>query len=95
MFEPVVGLCESAVTGGAPSLAEQLNLQCTDGSAAVDCVPHCSERYHGFLMLLNIEGDDSKLSCELHNSLYSWVGGAVRARRLPSPSGGRLNQMTD
>ncbi len=90
LFESVVGLCESAVAGGAPSLAEQLNLQCTDGSAAVDCVPHCSERYHGFLMLLNIEGDDSKLSCELHNSLYSWVGGAVRARRLPSPSGDRL-----
>ena len=79
-LEPVVALCESTVMGGAPSLAEQLNLQCTDGSAAADCVPHCSERYHGFLMLLNIEGDDSKLSCELHRGLYSWVGGAVRAR---------------
>jgi hypothetical protein len=42
-------------------------------------VPECSEELHGFLMLLNIEGDDSKLSCELHRGLYSWVGAAVRS----------------
>eukprot|EP01044_Picomonas_judraskeda_P008312 COSAG03_NODE_941_length_5251_cov_254.015334_5_plen_384_part_00 len=83
-LEPVVALCESTVLRGAPSLAEQLNLQCTDGSAVEDCVPHCSERYHGFLMLLNIDGNDSKLSCELHRGLYSWVGSSVRAPRLPS-----------
>ncbi len=80
-FERVVALCTaSAGTSGTASrlsLAEQLNLQCTDGTAAAECVPECSERYHGYLMLLNIDGDDSKLSCELHNGLYSWVGAAV------------------
>ena len=40
-------------------------------------MPACDENVHGFLMLLNIEGDDSKLSCELHRGLYSWVGAAV------------------
>ena len=50
VLEPVVALCESTVLGGAPSLAEQLNLQCTDGSAAVDCVPHCSERLYDVLI---------------------------------------------
>ena len=58
-------------------LAEQLNLQCTDGTAAAECVPECSEGYHGYLMLLNIDGDDSKLSCELQHGYYSWVGAAV------------------
>ena len=48
-----------------------------DGTAAADCVPECSERYHGYLMLLNIDGDDSKLSCELHHGYYSWVGAAT------------------
>ena len=29
-------------------------------------------------MLLNIDGEDSKMSCELHHALYSWMGSAVR-----------------
>jgi hypothetical protein len=80
-FEPVVALCEAA-GAAAPSLVEQLSVECMDGSAAADCVPDCSEAYHGFLMLLNIEGDDSKLSCELHHGLYSWVGSSVRSAHL-------------
>ena len=78
-FEGAVALCEQSTvaTAGPASLAEQLGVQCTDGTAAADCVPGCSEEYHGYLMLLNIEGDDSKLSCELHHGLYSWVGAAV------------------
>ena len=82
-FEPVVELCTASAgtsgTASRPSLAEQLNLQCTDGTAAAECVPECSEAYHGYLMLLSIDGDDSKLSCELHHGYYSWVGAAVRA----------------
>jgi hypothetical protein len=77
-FEPVVALCEASALV-APTLAEQLNVECSDGTAAAACVPECSEELHGFLMLLNIEGDDSKLSCELHRGLYSWVGSAVRS----------------
>jgi hypothetical protein len=28
-------------------------------------------------LLLNIDGNDSKLSCELHHGLYSWMGEAT------------------
>ena len=55
----------------------------TDGTATEDCVPTCTADRHGVLLLLNIDGEDSKLSCELHHALYSWVGAAVRC--LPSP----------
>ena len=89
-FEPVVQLCMAADGSSAPgssggsslpfpvngSLAQQLNVQCTDGTAAVDCIPECNAARHGFILLLNIEGNDSKLSCELHFELYSWIGAA-------------------
>ena len=58
-------------------MARQLSLQCTDASSPTTCVPDCSESLHGFLMLLNLEGADTKLSCELHHGLYSWVGAAT------------------
>ena len=78
--EPAVALCEAAAsTVAAPSLAEQLNVQCSDGTAAAGCVPACSEAFHGYPMLPNIEGEDSKLTCEFHHGFYSWVGSAVRA----------------
>ena len=77
-FEPTVELCE--VAGGTEvSIAQQLGVECTDGTSTADCVPECSEELHGFLLLLNIAGDDSKLSCELHHGFYSWVGAAVGA----------------
>ena len=69
-----MGICRRRT----PSLAEQLNVECTDGTPEADCVPRCAEEYHGYQLLLNIGGEDSKMSCELHHSLYSWVGGAVR-----------------
>jgi hypothetical protein len=85
-FEPTVALCEAAMHS-APSLAEQLNVECSDGTATSECVPECTESYHGFLMLISIDGDDSKLSCELNRGLYSWVGSAVSSQDacLPIP----------
>jgi hypothetical protein len=76
-FEPIVAMCEAAA-GAAPSLARQLNVACSDGTPAAECVPDCCEGLHGSLMLLNIEGHDSKFACELRHGLYSWVGPAVR-----------------
>ena len=62
---------------GDSSLAHQLNLQCTDASlTAEDCVPPCNAEYHGYMLLLNLDGDDSKFSCNLAHGLYSWVGAA-------------------
>jgi hypothetical protein len=82
VFEPAAALCEESVGGrhrraqsaGAPTLAQQLDVECADDAISdADCVPNCSEELRGFLMLLNIEGDDSKL----HRGLYSWVGAAT------------------
>ena len=74
VLEQAVELCRHRT----PSLAEQLNVECTDGTPEADCVPRCAEEFHGYQLLLNIGGEDSKMSCELHHELYSWVGGAVR-----------------
>eukprot|EP01050_Picozoa_sp_SAG11_P033403 SAG11_NODE_11330_length_768_cov_0.877429_1_plen_56_part_10 len=32
---------------------------------------------HGFLLLLNIDGTDTTLTCSLSGLLYSWVGAAA------------------
>ena len=72
-----MALCEATTLSQSLSLAEQLNVQCTDGTATEDCVPTCTADLHGFLLLLNIDGEDSKLSCELHHALYSWMGAAT------------------
>ena len=63
--------------GTGASLARQLNLVCADGAKTEDCIPHCSEALHGSLLLLSINGDDSKFSCELRHALYSWVAPAT------------------
>ena len=84
-----MALCEAAApttsaSGTSLSLAEQLNVQCTDGTATEDCVPTCTADLHGYQLLLNIDGEDSKLSCELHHALYSWVGAATDGGYLGS-----------
>lgn len=91
-FAPVVELCEAAAAAFAAaehstmvsSLAVQLGVECTDGTLAEECVPECSAEVHGFLLLLNIDGADSKLSCELHHNKYSWVGPASEGGFLGS-----------
>ena len=51
-------------------------MQCTDGTAAEDCIPECNAARHGFILLLNLDGDDTNLSCNLAHGLYSWMGAA-------------------
>jgi hypothetical protein len=63
--------------GTGASLARQLNLVCADDAKTEDCIPHCSKALHGSLLLLSINGDDSKFSCELRHALYSWVAPAT------------------
>ena len=78
----MVQLCAGAGGGAGASaavgssLAEQLSVQCTDGTAAEDCIPECNAVRHGFILLLNLDGDDTKLSCNLAHGLYSWMGAA-------------------
>ena len=49
---------------------------CPAGVVAEDCIPACTAELNGDVLLLNIYGSDSRLTCELHRGLYSWVGGA-------------------
>ena len=54
VFEPTVAMCEASA-GIEVSIAMQLGVECTDGSAATgDCVPECTEDLHGYLMLLSV-----------------------------------------
>jgi hypothetical protein len=64
---------------GSSSIAMQLGVECTeDGLSDGECIPECNAEIHGYLMLLNVDGNDLKYSCQLHHTLYSWIGGAVR-----------------
>eukprot|EP01047_Picozoa_sp_COSAG01_P062966 COSAG01_NODE_8089_length_2923_cov_3.175513_1_plen_486_part_00 len=53
----------------------EFHLVCSDGST--NCVPQCDSRLHGDLLLLAVNGEDSKYSCELHHGQHSWVGPAA------------------
>jgi hypothetical protein len=78
----VLQLCQVAIVereeAAGESLAMQLLLSCDTGAGADvdDCVPVCSEALHGDLLLANIDGEDSKYSCELHHGQFSWMGAA-------------------
>ena len=76
VFEPTALLCEEVASTGL-SIAERLNVECSDGTAGADCVPECSAEVHGYVLLLNIDDNDSKLTCERRNGLFSWVGAAT------------------
>ena len=69
-FEGAAELCRDS----HPSLAQQLNVACTDGTPEYGCVPRCAEEYHGYQLLLNIDGEDSKMSCELHHLAIAPAG---------------------
>ncbi|MEC7000409.1 MAG: hypothetical protein VXX04_01080, partial [Actinomycetota bacterium] len=68
--------CDDMLTSAhGSSVVHLLNLECTDDSTE-NCVPPCNVEYHGFILLLNIDGSDSKYSCNLAHGLYSWLGEA-------------------
>ena len=50
---------------------------CPTGVPADHCIPMCEAKTNGYLLLLNLDGEDTKLTCELHHLLYSWIGGAA------------------
>ena len=50
---------------------------CPTGVPADHCIPMCEAKTNGYLLLLNLDGEDTKLTCELHHGLYSWVGGSA------------------
>jgi hypothetical protein len=68
---------------GGSSLAHEFNLVCSGGTVD-SCVPACSAALRGDLLLMNLNGEDSKYSCELHHGLHSWVGAATDGGYLGS-----------
>lgn len=65
-FQGVVRQCQaSAGEAVEEPLAAQFGLVCAAESVE-DCVPACTEQRHGHVMLVNIEGEDSAYTCELH-----------------------------
>ena len=62
--------------GGGSPVSQQLLAVCPPGMITDDCIPRCDKSTYGYSLLLNVDGEDAKLTCELHNGLYSWYGGA-------------------
>eukprot|EP01051_Picozoa_sp_SAG22_P003500 SAG22_NODE_172_length_16609_cov_14.370806_2_plen_2010_part_00 len=54
----------------------EYHAQC-NRSNIMTCVPACNATHHGYELLANIDGTDTKFSCNLANMLFSWVGAAA------------------
>ena len=66
------------------SIAMQLGVKCTEsGVSDADCIPECTAEIHGYTLLLNIDGGDLKLSCQLHHAIYSTRGSAAQCVLFP------------
>jgi hypothetical protein len=73
----VVRECQEAIVErSGETLARQLDLSCSNLGVTEECVPACGADLHGDLLLANIDGDDSKFSCEFHHGKFSWIGAA-------------------
>jgi hypothetical protein len=81
VYQQTVALCQQASPDRG--LAHEFNLVCANGAVG-SCVPACSEALRGDLLLMNLNGEDSKYSCELHHGLHSWVGAATDGGYLGS-----------
>eukprot|EP01052_Picozoa_sp_SAG31_P045381 SAG31_NODE_8261_length_1486_cov_2.990627_1_plen_305_part_01 len=69
----------AAICGAQPpELMAQTCPDGTDADSRADCIPQCTARKHGYLLLLTVDdADDAKLTCERHLGAFSWVGGAA------------------
>jgi hypothetical protein len=77
VYQQTVALCQQAQPASpGRGLAHEFNLVCA-GGVVDNCVPACSTALRGDLLLMNLNGEDSKYSCELHHGLHSWVGAAT------------------
>ena len=85
-LQTTVMACEKThkSSSGADALAHIMSAQCAGDAQATDCIPRCSEKLRGDLLLLNVNGNDNKYSCELAHGLYSYVG--------PAGDGGYLGE---
>eukprot|EP01051_Picozoa_sp_SAG22_P014072 SAG22_NODE_1659_length_3873_cov_11.321940_1_plen_483_part_10 len=77
MLQDAVTLCPPPDVQVNSMQAQMFMVMCPAGLPADDCIPLCEEETHGFLLLLNIDGTDTTLTCSLSNLLFSWVGAAA------------------
>eukprot|EP01047_Picozoa_sp_COSAG01_P087719 COSAG01_NODE_20310_length_960_cov_1.006969_1_plen_277_part_01 len=62
VYQQTASLCRQAQQPSpGPGLAHEFNLVCANGAVG-GCVPACSEALHGDLLLMNLNGEDSKYS---------------------------------
>jgi hypothetical protein len=85
ILKGTIDLCHAAVShsgdfggssGSGAHQVQQFAMICPDGATTENCVPPCTEALNGDELLLNIFGEDTRMTCELHLTLYSWVGAA-------------------
>eukprot|EP01051_Picozoa_sp_SAG22_P003283 SAG22_NODE_158_length_16966_cov_26.252446_2_plen_618_part_00 len=77
MLRDAVALCPPPDVPVNSMNAQMFMVTCPAGLPADDCIPLCEAQTHGFLLMLNIDGTDTTLTCSLSDLLYSWVGAAA------------------
>eukprot|EP01051_Picozoa_sp_SAG22_P012201 SAG22_NODE_1246_length_5017_cov_20.060175_2_plen_602_part_00 len=77
VLQDAVTLCPPPDVSANHMDAQMFMVTCPAGLPANDCIPLCEAETHGFLLLLNIDGTDTTLTCSLSDLLYSWVGAAA------------------
>eukprot|EP01051_Picozoa_sp_SAG22_P007238 SAG22_NODE_502_length_9704_cov_23.436439_5_plen_637_part_00 len=77
MLRDAVALCPPPDIPVNSMDTQMFMVTCPAGLPADDCIPLCEAEVHGYLLLLNIDGTDTTLTCSLSNLLYSWVGAAA------------------
>lgn len=77
VLQDAVTLCSPPDVSPTHMDAQMFMVTCPAGLPADDCIPLCEAQTHGFLLLLNIDGTDTTLTCSLSDLLHSWVGAAA------------------
>ena len=65
-----------ASSGSGSAEVQEYHARCTTANI-LTCVPECNATHHGYELLANIDGTDTKFSCAFANMLFSWVGAAA------------------
>eukprot|EP01047_Picozoa_sp_COSAG01_P042829 COSAG01_NODE_3764_length_5719_cov_9.441815_5_plen_739_part_01 len=68
--------------GTTPNLVALMSMMCDKTTTASTCVPQCTQKVRGDLLLLDYGGEDHKYSCERHDDYYSWIGPAAEGGYL-------------
>jgi hypothetical protein len=87
VLEGAIDLCHATAApggvssgGGGAHEVQQLAMVCAEGAKIKNCVPPCTAALNGDELLLNIFGEDTRMTCELHLTLYSAQPAALPCR---------------